>query len=85
MAAASVILRLNLSTTAHAEKPIPPLTSSHLSNIVMLCGKAIGISGVSVYTRGSMEFPTLNIDRIARNGIRFTDIYVEESCHISEA
>jgi arylsulfatase A-like enzyme len=49
-------------------------------NIVIIWGDDIGQSDVSAYTRGLMGFQTPNIDRVAKEGILFTDYYAEQSC-----
>jgi arylsulfatase len=49
-------------------------------NILVIWGDDIGISNLSCYSRGLMGYQTPNIDRIAREGMRFTDSYGEQSC-----
>jgi arylsulfatase A-like enzyme len=49
-------------------------------NIVVFWGDDIGISNLSCYSDGLMGYRTPNIDRIAREGMRFTDSYAEQSC-----
>ncbi len=49
-------------------------------NILMIWGDDIGQWNVSAYNRGSMGYMTPNIDRIASEGILFTDSYGENSC-----
>ena len=49
-------------------------------NIVVIWGDDIGQSDLSVYTFGLMGFQTPNIDRVAREGMIFTDYYGEQSC-----
>ena len=49
-------------------------------NIVVIWGDDIGITDVSAYSMGLMGFKTPNIDRIAKEGVIFTDIYAEQSC-----
>ena len=52
------------STTAlAADKP----------NIVVIWGDDIGISNVSAYSEGLMGYQTPNIDRLAKEGMKFTD------------
>jgi len=46
-------------------------------NIVIIWGDDIGQSDVSAYTRGMMGFRTPNIDRVANEGMLFTDYYAE--------
>ncbi|WP_425277537.1 arylsulfatase [Methylobacterium nodulans] len=43
-------------------------------------GDDIGQSNISAYTFGLMGYRTPNIDRIAREGMMFTDYYAEQSC-----
>ena len=49
-------------------------------NIVIIWGDDIGQSNLSVYTRGLMGYQTPNIDRVAAEGMLFTDYYGEQSC-----
>ncbi len=49
-------------------------------NILMIWGDDIGQWNLSTYNRGSMGYMTPNIDRIASEGILFTDSYGENSC-----
>ncbi len=54
-------------------------------NIVVIWGDDIGQSNVSAYTRGLMGYQTPNIDRVAREGLIFTDYYAEQSCTAGRA
>jgi arylsulfatase A-like enzyme len=49
-------------------------------NILVIWGDDIGITNVSCYSDGLMGYRTPNIDRIADEGMRFTDSYGEQSC-----
>ena len=49
-------------------------------NIVVIWGDDIGITNLSCYSDGLMGYRTPNIDRIAQEGMRFTDCYAEQSC-----
>jgi arylsulfatase A-like enzyme len=49
-------------------------------NILIIWGDDIGQSNLSCYSSGVMGYWTNNIDRIAAEGIRFTDYYAEQSC-----
>jgi arylsulfatase len=49
-------------------------------NIVVIWGDDIGQSNLSAYTDGLMGYRTPNIDRIAAEGMKFTDYYAEQSC-----
>ena len=61
---------LSVMGTAQAAKP----------NILVIWGDDIGQTNISAYTRGMMGYRTPNIDRIANEGIIFTDYYGEQSC-----
>src|ERR1700759_5667409 len=49
-------------------------------NILVIWGDDIGQSNLSCYTHGLMGYRTPNIDRVAREGMMFTDSYGEQSC-----
>ncbi|WP_239947604.1 arylsulfatase [Dyella terrae] len=49
-------------------------------NILVIFGDDVGISNLSAYSMGMTGYRTPNIDRIAREGMIFTDYYSENSC-----
>jgi len=49
-------------------------------NILVVWGDDIGQSNISAYTMGMVGYRTPNIDRIAKEGMIFTDYYAEQSC-----
>src|SRR6187401_1013586 len=49
-------------------------------NILVIFGDDVGQSNISAYTRGVVGYKTPNIDRIANEGMIFTDYYAENSC-----
>src|SRR6185437_2501460 len=49
-------------------------------NILVIWGDDIGITNLSCYSHGLMGYQTPNIDRIAKEGMMFTDSYGEQSC-----
>lgn len=61
-----------MSTPAFSQKDKP--------NILVVWGDDIGRSNISAYTMGLMGYETPNIDRIANEGMIFTDYYGEQSC-----
>jgi hypothetical protein len=65
---AVMALPLALSSAASAQTPAkkPP-------NIVMIMGDDVGMWNLSTYHQGMMGGSTPNIDRIARDGAKFTD------------
>jgi arylsulfatase A-like enzyme len=64
---------------AQAQQPAPP-PSGRRPNILVIFGDDIGQSNISAYTFGLMGYRTPNIDRIAREGMMFTDYYADQSC-----
>ena len=66
-----LLVALFLSATATAQdKP----------NILVIWGDDIGMANISAYTFGLVGYKTPNIDRIAKEGMMFTDYYGEQSC-----
>src|SRR5678816_2959151 len=49
-------------------------------NILVIWGDDIGQTNLSCYSDGLMGYRTPNIDRIAKEGMKFTDSYAEQSC-----
>jgi len=49
-------------------------------NILVIWGDDVGIWNISANSQGMMGYKTPNIDRIAHEGMRFTDYYGEQSC-----
>jgi arylsulfatase len=49
-------------------------------NILVIWGDDIGITNLSCYSHGVMGYRTPNIDRLAQEGMMFTDSYGEQSC-----
>jgi arylsulfatase len=49
-------------------------------NILVIWGDDIGLTNISAYSFGMMGYKTPNIDRIANEGMMFTDYYGEQSC-----
>ena len=54
-------------------------------NILVIWGDDIGQSNISAYTNGLMGYQTPNIDRLAKEGVMFTDYYGEQSCTAGRA
>jgi arylsulfatase len=65
-----VVVALIASPAVAAEKP----------NILVIWGDDVGQSNISAYTMGLVGYRTPNIDRIANEGMIFTDYYGEQSC-----
>src|SRR6202167_1762421 len=58
----------------------PAASSGRKPNILIIWGDDIGIANISAYSNGLMGYETPNIDRIAREGIKFLHYYGEQSC-----
>ena len=58
----------------------PATADEKKPNIPVLWGDDVGQSNISAYTFGLMGYRTPNIDRIASEGMKFTDYYGEQSC-----
>src|SRR5258705_3059079 len=54
-------------------------------NILILWGDDIGIWNISHFSRGMMGYQTPNIDRVAQEGLTFTDWYGQQSCTAGRA
>lgn len=58
----------------------PAFADQKKPNILVIFGDDIGQSNISAYTHGLMGYKTPHIDRIAKEGLMFTDYYAEQSC-----
>ena len=73
---AGTVAFLFAGTTHGQQQP----STEERPNILVIFGDDIGVSNVSAYSHGLMGYRTPNIDRIAREGMMFTDYYAEQSC-----
>ena len=64
---------------------VPATAQQQKPNIVIFWGDDVGQSDISAYSHGLMGFKTPNIDRIANEGMMFTDYYAEQSCTAGRA
>ena len=60
-------------------------TASKKPNILIIWGDDIGYWNISANNRGMMGYRTPNIDRIAEEGVNFTDYYGQQSCTAGRA
>jgi len=67
---------LFISTPAYSQKK----KKGDKPNILVIWGDDIGQSNISAYSMGITGYQTPNIDRIAKEGMIFTDYYAEQSC-----
>lgn len=74
-ATCGIVLLACFNAVAQAKQP----------NILVIWGDDVGWQNVSAYGLGTMGYTTPNIDRIANEGIRFTDHYAQPSCTAGRA
>src|SRR5690349_21543554 len=65
---------------AASPAPAPAASAGGKPNILVIFGDDIGQTNVSAYSFGVMGYRTPNIDRLAKEGMMFTDYYAEQSC-----
>ncbi len=77
----------SVTTSVHAadKKPTSAQTTAGKPNILIIWGDDIGIENISYNNRGMMGYMTPNIDRIAKEGVAFTDYYGQQSCTAGRA
>jgi arylsulfatase len=63
----------------------PSQAADKKPNILVIMGDDVGWFNIGAYHQGIMSGKTPNIDRIAREGMRFTDYYAEASCTAGRA
>ena len=72
IAATATLCALALPFAAQAQGKKP--------NILVIFGDDVGQTNVSAYSHGVVSYKTPNIDRVAKEGMMFTDYYAENSC-----
>ena len=75
-----VLAGFTLCLAAAPQEAVAATEKVEKPNIVVIWGDDIGQSDISAYSHGLMGFKTPNIDRLAKEGMMFTDIYAEQSC-----
>jgi arylsulfatase len=87
LVAASALVATGLVKTAQGQQPQPAPQASRRGppNILVIMGDDIGYWNISAYSRGMMGYRTPNVDRIAREGAIFTDLYAQQSCTAGRA
>jgi arylsulfatase len=78
-------LVLTLTTLGAALGVVSPAGAAEKPNILVVWGDDIGQSNISAYSKGMVGYQTPNIDRIAKEGMLFTDYYAEQSCTAGRA
>ena len=75
---ASSIVLAGANSTASAQQQRPP-------NILVIMGDDVGWFNIGAYHRGIMSGKTPNLDKLASEGMMFTDYYAEASCTAGRA
>ena len=65
-----ILLLTNLASQAQTKKP----------NILVIFGDDVGQTNISAYGFGVVGYKTPNLDKLAHEGMMFTDYYAENSC-----
>lgn len=81
LAAGAASIQVAASSVAHAATT----ASGKKPNILIIWGDDIGTWNISHNNRGMMDYMTPNIDRIAQEGLSFTDYYAQQSCTAGRA
>jgi len=80
VATAALTTSALVSTAQAQQSPPNAAPSGRKPNILVIFGDDIGQTNLSTYSFGLMGYFTPNIDRIANEGMKFTDYYAEQSC-----
>ncbi len=59
---------------------VGPAAAAKKPNILVIMSDDVGVHNISAYSRGLVGYQTPNLDRIANEGMMFTDYYAEQSC-----
>ena len=85
LVAASALAGSGFAAPAHAQQPAATPPAGKPPNIVVIMGDDIGMWNIGAYHRGLMAGRTPNIDKLAAEGMLFTDYYAEASCTAGRA
>ncbi len=78
-------LSLLITTAALFSAVAPAQAQEKKPNILFIMGDDIGMWNVGAYHRGMMAGRTPNLDKMAKEGMLFTDYYAEASCTAGRA
>ncbi|MCD9108672.1 arylsulfatase [Bradyrhizobium japonicum] len=85
LVAASALSAVGLTTSAQAQQQAAPAAAGRRPNIVVIMGDDVGWFNIGAYHRGIMSGKTPNLDKLASEGMMFTDYYAEASCTAGRA
>src|SRR5262249_6258766 len=86
----AVVARLRMCTVVAILVAIPLLAGvataqQRRPNILVIMGDDVGWFNIGAYHQGIMSGKTPNLDKLAAQGMRFTDYYAEASCTAGRA
>ncbi len=84
-ALSSAVADILLAQAGEAPPATEPAASGKQPNIVVIMGDDIGMWNIGAYHRGLMGGHTPHLDRLAKEGMLFTDYYAEASCTAGRA
>src|SRR6516164_3204950 len=64
---------------------LPAAAAEKQPNVLVIMGDDIGMWNIGAYHRGMMAGHTPNLDKLAKEGMLFTDYYAEASCTAGRA
>jgi len=77
---------ISISGAVQADsKPAAAAVSTAQPNIIVIMGDDVGWFNIGAYNQGMMAVKTPNLDKLASEGMRFTDYYAEPSCTAGRA
>jgi arylsulfatase len=76
---------VGLCLTASPMATAPAQAQQQKPNILVIMGDDVGWFNIGAYHQGIMSGKTPNLDKLAADGMRFTDYYAEASCTAGRA
>lgn len=80
-----LLAALCITITCSAAKSAKPAKETKQPNIIVIMGDDVGWFNIGAYHQGMMSGKTPNLDKLAAEGMRFTDYYAEASCTAGRA
>jgi arylsulfatase A-like enzyme len=81
----SLLATVGAAALALAATPSSAIAQDAKPNIIVIMGDDIGWENIGAYHQGLMYDTTPNLDKLAAEGMRFTDYYAEPSCTAGRA
>ena len=81
----SLLATAGAAALALAATPSSAIAQDKKPNIIVIMGDDVGWVNIGAYHQGLMYNTTPNLDKLASEGMRFTDYYAEPSCTAGRA